>query len=157
MIEIKTIQLHQVAEVKRVILAVCHEIWQFPLEVIRCYDSLSDLDNIKLNYFDNKGTFLVIADNGKIVGSGGIRRFNDEICELKRMWLLQDYRGKGLGMKMTEILLDFAKTVGYKAVRLDLVDQQKQLPAIKLYKRFGFYFIERYNDSMCTVFMEKLL
>lgn len=157
MVEIKLIQFHQVAEVKRVILTVCHEIWQFPLEVVRCYDSMSDLDNLKSHYFDNNGTFLVIVDQGRVVGSGALQRFNDDICELKRMWILKDYRGKGLGTQMAQMLLDFAKVAEYKAVRLDLADQQKQLPAIQLYKRFGFYFIERYNDSLCTVFMEKML
>ena len=57
MIEIKTIRPHQVAEVKRVILTVCDEIWQLPLEVIRCYDAMSDLDDLKVHYFDNNRTF----------------------------------------------------------------------------------------------------
>ena len=58
---------------------------------------------------------------------------------------------------MTQMLLDFARKTGYKKVRLDTVDEQKQAQALKLYKRLGFYFIERYNDSPCTVFMEKML
>jgi putative acetyltransferase len=157
MIEIKKIQRHQVAEVEQVILSVCHEIWQLPLEVIRCYDAMSDLDDISLNYFESNGTFLVIIDNGAVVGSGAIRRVNDDICELKRLWLLKEYRGLGLGRKMTQILIDFAKFANYKIVRLDLVDQQKQSQAINLYKCFDFYFIERYNDSSANIFMEKIL
>jgi putative acetyltransferase len=73
------------------------------------------------------------------------------------MWLLKDYRGRGLGTKMTQMLLDFAQKTGYKKVRLDLLDEQKQIQALKLYKRLGFYLIERYNDGFCTVFMEKML
>ena len=156
-IEIKPIQLHQAEEVKRVIVEVCHEIWQLPEDVIRRYDAMSDIDGVQSHYFDNNGTFLVLIDDGRVVGSGAIRRLSDDICELKRMWFLRDYRGRGLGMKMTQMLLDFARKTGYKKVRLDTVDEQKQAQALKLYKRLGFYFIERYNDSSCTVFMEKML
>jgi putative acetyltransferase len=109
MIEIKPIQSHQVEEVKRVIIAVCNEIWQLPEEVIKHYDAMSDLDDVQSHYFDNKGTFLVLIDEERVVGSGAIRRLSDDICELKRMWFLKDYRGRGLGTKMAQRLLDFAK------------------------------------------------
>jgi putative acetyltransferase len=157
MIEIKPIQLHQVEEVKQIIFAVCHEIWQVTEEEIRRYDAMSDIDDVQSHYFDNSGTFLVLIDDGRVVGSGAIRRLNNDICELKRMWLIKDYRGRGLGTKMTQMLLYFAQKTGYKKVRLDLLDEQKQIQALKLYKRLGFYFIERYNDGFCTVFMEKML
>ncbi len=157
MIEIKPIQSHQIEEVKRVIIAVCNEIWQLPEEVIRHYDAMSDLDDVQSHYFDNKGTFLVLIDEERVVGSGAIRRLSDDICELKRMWFLKDYRGRGLGTKMAQMLLDFARITDYKKVRLDTIDEQKQAQALKLYQRLGFYFIDRYNTSPCTVFMEKML
>jgi len=157
MIEIKPIELDQVEEVQQVIVAVCHEIWQLPEEVIRRYDAMSDLDNLRSHYFDNNGTFLVLIDEGRVVGSGAIRRLNNDICEVKRMWFLKAYRGRGLGTKMAQMLLDFARKKGYKKVRLDTADEQKQAQAIQLYQRLGFYFIERYNDSSCTRFMEKIL
>lgn len=91
-----------------------------------------------------------------MVGSGGIRRLDDSICELKRMWVLQDYRGRGWGMKMAQMLLDFANKTGYKKVRLDVVREQKQARAIAFYKNLGFYQIERYNDGPCTIFMGKI-
>lgn len=157
MIEIKAIELDQVEEVQQVIVAVCHEIWQLPEDMIRRYDAMSDLDNLRSHYFDNNGTFLVLLDEGRVVGSGAIRRLNNDICELKRMWFLKAYRGRGFGTKMAQMLLDFARKKGYKKVRLDTTDAQKQAQAIQLYQRLGFYFIERYNDSSCTIFMEKIL
>jgi putative acetyltransferase len=157
MIEIKPIESHQVEEVKRIIVAVCHEIWQVSEEVVRRYDAMSDIDDVRSHYFDNNGTFLVLIYNGLIVGSGAIRRLNDDICKLKRMWFLKDYRGRSLGTKMAQVLLDFAKKTGYKKVRLDILDEQKQAQALKLYQRLGFYCIERYNNSPCGTFMEKIL
>ncbi len=73
------------------------------------------------------------------------------------MWFFKEYRGRGLGKKMAQMLLDFAQKAGYKKVRLDTASQEKQFQAIEFYKRLGFYFIERYNESLCTVFMEKEL
>ncbi len=58
---------------------------------------------------------------------------------------------------MSQMLLDFAKKAGYKKIRLDCFNEQKQAPAIKIYKQLGFYFIEQYNDGHCNVFMEKIL
>jgi putative acetyltransferase len=157
MIEIKPIQLHQVEEVKRVIIAVCSEIFQVSEDTILRYDVMSDVDDVRSHYLDNNGTFLVLVDQGRVVGCGAIRRLNDDICELKRMWFLKDYRGRGLGMKMAQMLLQFAREAGYKRVRLDTANEEKQAQALKLYQRLGFYYIERYNDSFCTVFMEKML
>lgn len=153
MIEIKQVQLHQIEEVKRLLIAVCNEIWQVPEEVIRRYDAMTDLDDVRSHYF----TFLVAIADGRVVGSGAIRRLNDDICELKRMWFLKNYRGQGLATKMTQILLNFARQTSYKKIRLDITDDQKQAQALKLYKRLGFYLIERYNEGSCTVFMEKML
>ncbi len=157
MIEIKPIQLHQVEEVKRVIISVCSEIFQVSEDTILRYDVMSDVDDVRSHYLDNNGTFLVLVDQGRVVGCGAIRRLNDDICELKRMWFLKDYRGRGLGMKMAQMLLQFAREAGYKRVRLDTANEEKQAQALKLYQRLGFYYIERYNDSFCTVFMEKML
>lgn len=55
------------------------------------------------------------------------------------------------------MLFDFARQVGYQKVRLDLANEERQPQALKLYKRLGFYSIERYNDSPCNIFMEKSL
>lgn len=125
MIEIKQIQLHQIEEVKRLIIAVCNEMWQVPEEVIRRYDAMTDLDDVRSHYFDNS-TFLVAIADGRVVGSGAIRRLNDDICELKRMWFLKDYRGQGLATKMTQILLNFARKRSYKKIRLDISDAQNK-------------------------------
>src|SRR5919202_4404005 len=138
MIEIQPIQLQQSKEVKRLIFTVCDEIFQVSEETVRRYDTMSDIDEVRSHYFDNGGTFLVLVDEGRVVGSGAIRRLNNDICELKRMWLLKAYRGQGLGTKMAQMLLDFARKKGYKKVRLDTADEQKQAQAIQLYQRLGF-------------------
>lgn len=140
-------------------MTVCLEIWQDILteEELRRYDSMFDIEHAHSHYFDNNGMFLVLMDNEQIVGTGAIRKLDDEICELKRMWFLKEYRGQGWGWRMAQMLFDFAKQVGYRKVRLDLANEERQPQAFKLYRRLGFYPIERYNNGPCNVFMEKLL
>jgi putative acetyltransferase len=58
---------------------------------------------------------------------------------------------------MAQMLFSFAKEAGYRKIRLDLANEERQPEALKLYRKLGFYPIERYNDSTCQVFMEKLL
>jgi putative acetyltransferase len=157
MININLLQSFHKEDVKCLIFTICEKLFQLSEEVIRHFDAMSDIDDVESHYFDNGGTFLVVTDEERVVGSGAIRRLDNDICELKRMWLLKEYRGRGLGMKMAQMLLDFARSAGYKKIRLDLLNPQRQTQALKLYERLGFYAIERYNDMPCTVFMEKVL
>ncbi|WP_293342122.1 GNAT family N-acetyltransferase [Microcoleus sp. CAWBG58] len=159
MVEIKRIGQHQIEQAKQVVKAVSLEIWQGVLteDELSRYDSMSDIDNVRSHYFDNNGTFLVLVDREKVVGTGAIRKLDREICELKRMWFLKEYRGQGLGWKMAQILFDFALAASYRKIRLDLANEERQPEALKFYKKLGFYPIDRYNDSSCLVFMEKLL
>ncbi|XGV99019.1 MAG: GNAT family N-acetyltransferase [Leptolyngbya sp. BL-A-14] len=159
MVEIRPIQQHQIEQAKQVVTAVCLEVWQNILteEDVKRYDSMSDIEQVRSHYWENGGMFLVLVDNEQVVGTGGIRKLDDEICELKRMWFLKEYRGQGWGWKMAHMLFDFARQMGYRKVRLDLANEERQPQALKLYTRLGFYRIERYNDSPCNIFMEKFL
>jgi putative acetyltransferase len=157
--EIRPIQHHQIEQAKQIVTTVCLEVWRDILteEELKRHDSMSDIEHMRSHYFDNGGVFLVLVDNEQVVGTGAIRKLDNEVCELKRMWFLKEYRGKRWGWKMAQRLLDFAKQAGYRKMRLDLMNEERQPQALKLYKRLGFYSIEKYNDSLCDVFMEKLL
>jgi putative acetyltransferase len=159
MVEIKLIEPHQIESAKQIAIAVSLEIWQGTITEadFRRLDSLSDIDNVQSHYFDNNGTFLVLIDRDRVVGTGAIRKIDDEICELKRMWFLKAYRGQGLGWNMAQMLLEFARQAGYLKIRLDLTNEARQPEALKFYQKLGFYPIERYNDGPCQVFMEKAL
>ncbi len=139
----------QINAAKAVIAAGCLEFFGRPPA------EFEDMDNISSAYREPSGTFLVLMDDERVVGTGAIRRLDDQTCELKRMWFLPDWRGKGHGARMCEMLFQFAHLAGYKRVRLDTTPV---LPAAnRLYQRLGFYSIARYNDGPGTIFMEKCL
>ncbi|MBE9216090.1 GNAT family N-acetyltransferase [Plectonema cf. radiosum LEGE 06105] len=148
-IKITPIKQHQIDQVKQVVITVSLEIWNGLLneDDLKRYDSMSDIDNVQFHYFENNGTFLVLLEESRVVGTGAIRKLDDEICELKRMWFLKEYRGKGYGWQMVQILFNFAKQAGYQKVRLDLAREEHQTQAVKFYRKLGFYPIERYNDK----------
>lgn len=117
--------------------------------------NFEDVDQIPAQYSAPSGIFLVLLDGDVVVGTGAIRRLDDRTCELKRMWFLPAYRGRGYGTQMAQALLAFARAAGYERVRLDTVPALQA--ANRLYRRLGFYDIERYNSGPGAVFMEKTL
>lgn len=149
MVEIRPLREAEVEAARQVITAVCFEFFgHAPLE-------FEDMDDIQSHYSGSTGAFLVLTDDGKVVGTGAIRCLDDSTCELKRMWFLKEYRGRGLGKQMAQMLLDSAKQMGYKRVRLDTSPTLEQ--AVGLYRKLGFHDIKRYNNGPGTLFMEKTL
>ncbi|MFT3896061.1 MAG: GNAT family N-acetyltransferase [Anaerolineales bacterium] len=123
MTNIRPIQPEEVTIARWLIYYVAHEIFNDtrPLEEsMAYYDArgvLAEMDDVQKSYFEDDGTFLVMLDGDKIIGTGAIKKWDNEICELKRLWFLKEYRSKGLGYQMTQELLSFARSKGYKRVR----------------------------------------
>jgi putative acetyltransferase len=159
MIEIRRIQPHEWPAAKRVIYCVAHEVFSDPRpleESIAYYESrreLRDLDDIQRNYFENGGVFLVMLDVNELFGSGALRQLEDDTCELKRLWLLSKFHGKGLGYRMLQELLSFAREKGYQRIRLE-TDPESQSRALDFYRRIGFYEIPRYTERTDDIAME---
>ncbi len=139
----------QIEEARAVITAGCIEFFG------EAPKNFEDMDRISSQYVKPSGIFLVLMDNERVVGTGAIRRLDEQTCELKRMWFLPAYRGKGHGTRMSELLFEFASSAGYQRVWLDTSPLLEA--ANRLYQRLGFYPIERYNDGPGTIFMETCL
>ena len=143
MIEIRRIRPDEWPVAKRIVYRVAHVIFKEtrPLEeMIAHFDArgtLDDLHDIQKSYFENGGTFLVTTQNSEIIGTGAIRRLAGETCELKRLWLLTEYHGQGLGYRMLQALLSFSREKGYRRIRLE-TDAVAQNRAVEFYKRVGF-------------------
>jgi putative acetyltransferase len=96
-----------------------------------------DLENIEENYTNKKGAFDVILNSeGEIIASTGIYRINDKTCELRKMYLLKEYRGIGLGKFLLDHSIEQAKRLGYNKIILETASVLKE--AINLYEKYGF-------------------
>lgn len=162
MFTIRPIQPNEVTAAKRVIYTVAREIFQDhePLEAMiatcEARGELADLDDIQRNYFENGGTFLVMTDEERVIGTGALRWLATGICELKRLWFYQEYHGQGLGYRMVQELFAIARTKGYTMIRLE-TDRLRQTQAITFYKKLGFYEIPRYGDDPGELALERPL
>src|SRR5690242_8146656 len=122
MIIIRPIHMDEIPSAKRVLLEVAHQIFggdKTLEENIQHFESaLADMDDFQVEYLEQGGTFLVVLDDSTVIGSGAIRRLETQTAELKRMWLMEDYHGQGIGFQVLQQLLEFARAHGYERVRL---------------------------------------
>lgn len=150
--EIRPITPHEIEEAKRVIFTVAYEVCREAgslEESIAIYTAkgvLNDMDDVQANYFGNGGTFLVTVQDSRIIGTGAIRFLEVGVCELKRMWLLPEFHGQGLGYRIMQALFECARGKGYKAIRLQ-TDRVVQTRAVTFYRRLGFHEIPLYEGN----------
>jgi putative acetyltransferase len=89
------------------------------------------------------GYYFVAEENGIILGGGGIfptEALPPKTCELVKMYLHKDARGKGLGKQLIEHCLQWAKANGYESCYLETMPELKQ--ALKVYELFGFEYLD---------------
>lgn len=162
MIQIRRIQPDEWLIAKRVVYRVARVIFDDSRDLedfIAHHESiheLKDMDDIQQNYFENGGTFLVMFEDGDMICTGAVRKLDGNICELKRLWLLMEYHGQGLGYRMLQELLTFAREKGYSRIRLE-TDPVAQSRAVEFYRQIGFYEIPSYTDKGDEVAMELIL
>jgi GNAT superfamily N-acetyltransferase len=102
------------------------------------------------------GAFVLVVVDREQVGCGGLKRLDEETCEIKRMYLRPEARGKGLSRGLLETLEARAVELGYSRARLDSGDRQPA--AIRLYEGAGYERIPDYNgNTAATVWFERVL
>ncbi len=120
-------------------------------------DFPNELKTIDKQYSKPTGALLLAYKNSIPVGCVGIREFDKDAAELKRMYVKTEYRKYKIGMKLLELIVEIAKELNYKSIRLDTLPTMTN--AQSLYRSFGFSEIPpyRFNPVNGTVFMEKKL
>ena len=83
--------------------------------------------------------------DGRPVAVGAVRALEPGIGEIKRMYIVEDQRGRGLGRRLLEALEHEAMAMGFERLRLDT--GERQTAAIALYESVGYRPIPAYNDS----------
>ena len=102
------------------------------------------------------GAFVVIYEDGKPVAGGGIKRDEDGVAEIKRMYVTPAARGRGLGRRLLEALEDTARELGYARIRFDTGARQPAVQA--MFERSGYHAIDDYNGNPQASFWgEKVL
>ncbi len=97
-----------------------------------------DLNDIEQGYFNNRGYFGVAVDTSTntIVGTFGLFSISKDVCELRKMYLLRQARGQGLGKYILNYAIQLATEKHYTKIFLETISPLKE--AISLYKKIGF-------------------
>ena len=108
------------------------------------YDT--ELATLPGKYASPTGRLLLARCDGTAVGCGALRPLEPGICEMKRMYVRSQFRGRRFGLILAQRLIADAKLIGYDVMRLDTIP--KQMPeANRLYHSLGFYEILAYYGN----------
>lgn len=118
------------------------------------------LDSMYETYDKPTSVYFVVDDNGKLIGGAGIAQldnYDGNVCELQKMYFLQEARGIGVGRKMMDLCLQQAKSLGFEKCYLETLPYMED--ARKLYAKVGFKSLEsRMGDTghySCNLWMIK--
>lgn len=107
----------------------------------------------KYNQLDEIKEAIVVYEDGKVIGGGALRRYDDENIELKRVFVHPECQGRGIGSKLVSLLVDWAIELGYERIILETGELLVQSCAV--YKKLGFEIIPNYGpyvdmpESLC--------
>lgn len=107
------------------------------------FDELDELKTGK--YALPEGTILLATCENEPVGAVAVRKFKDNICEMKRLYVRPILRGASVGRKLAEAIIEKGRELGYEHMLLDTHFDMKK--AQQLYESLGFEYIPRYNDN----------
>jgi GNAT superfamily N-acetyltransferase len=96
------------------------------------------------------GVYLVGWEGDQARAGGAVRRLDDDLAEVKRMFVRPPARSRGVAAQLLAALEDSARLLGYRRLRLDT--GPKQVHALALYRREGYVAIEPYNDNPFACF-----
>ena len=104
-----------------------------------------ELATLPGHYAPPDGCILLAEDSGRFVGCVALRPLEDKICEMKRLYVKPDYRGRGIGRMLACSIIDRAREIGYAKMRLDTIATMQE--ARTLYYSLEFQNIKAYRYS----------
>ncbi len=116
-----------------------------------------EISNLPGEYAAPEGLLLLAKECECSTGCVALRKIGETVCEMKRLYVKPEFRGKKIGKRLTQALIEKASKMGYHKMRLDTTPSMKQ--AIQLYHSLGFKEIQKYREvpTSCSIFMEMKL
>lgn len=117
-------------------------------------DFETELKALPGKYAPPDGILILALFNGQGAGCIALRKISENIGEMKRLYVRDEFRDLGIGRKLVTMVIEEAKRLNYRYVRLDTLETLKN--ALSLYEAFGFYDIAPYvyNPIKGARFME---
>jgi ribosomal protein S18 acetylase RimI-like enzyme len=128
------------------------------LKVDLCFQGFDEeLRTLPGAYVPPAGRLYLAINEPEPAGCIALRQFAVGVCEMKRLYVREEYRGIGLGRRLAEHVIADAREIGYHTMRLDTLPVMGS--AIGLYRRLGFKEIAPYRDNPVpgALFFERIL
>ena len=116
------------------------------LGVDLCFQGFAqELAGLPGDYASPRGILLIACDVSDVAGCIALRPVDDEICEMKRLYVRDAFRAAGLGRRLVERVIATAHSIGYRRMVLDTLPTM--VSAQRLYESFGFKDIAPYRHN----------
>ena len=113
-----------------------------------------ELANLPGDYISPTGCLLLAEIKEQPVGCVALRKQIDDICEMKRLYVRQQFRGLGIGRALVKAVIEEARKIGYNYMRLDTVPSMEAANALYVSVGFKKTSAYRYNPIEGAVYME---
>lgn len=112
-----------------------------------CFQSFDkELASLPGDYAPPDGRLLLATREGVPAACVALHKLEADICEMKRLYVRPQFRGKGLGRALAERVIADARQIGYTRLRLDTVEPMMQA-AVAMYRQLGFREIAPYREN----------
>jgi GNAT superfamily N-acetyltransferase len=121
-----------------------------------CFQNFDqELAGLPGDYAPPEGRLLLAEYDGQLAACIALHKLELGICEMKRLYLRPQFRGKGLGRALAERIIAEARTIGYRHMRLDTVEPVMR-DAVAMYRKLGFKEVASYraNPIAGALYME---
>ena len=121
-----------------------------------CFQNFDkELADLPGDYAPPEGRLLLAEFEGQLTACVALHKLDADICEMKRLYVRPQFRGKKLGRALADRIIAEARQIGYKRMRLDTVGPVMK-DAVAMYRKLGFKEISAYrpNPNPGTLYME---
>ncbi|HEY7638208.1 MAG TPA: GNAT family N-acetyltransferase [Steroidobacteraceae bacterium] len=112
-----------------------------------------ELEHFAIEYAAPSGAFVLAEDAGQYVACIGVRRFAEDVGEIKRLYVAPVARGRGLGRLLVKRIIDEAQQLGYRSLLLDTLPFMKEAQALYLSMGFEPTTAYRFNPIAGSAFL----
>jgi ribosomal protein S18 acetylase RimI-like enzyme len=112
-----------------------------------CFQNFDkELASLPGDYAPPEGRLLLAEYEGQLAACVALHKLEADICEMKRLYLRPQFRGRGLGRILAHRVIAEARQIGYRRMRLDTVEPVMR-DAVAMYRKLGFREIARYRKN----------